>query len=154
MTGRSVRVGVLAGAALTGFYALVIVWASGAAHLRDQAAADWPWLAAIIAGFAVQVALLVELRHRHAAAKHEQAAAGAGAGASAAGMVACCAHHIADLLPIVGLSGAATFVGDWRIELMAAGIAVNAVGVLVAGRRLRADTRRHENPGTAWHAVA
>ena len=152
MTGRSVRVGGIAAGALALFYVAVIVWASGAEHLRDQAAADWPWLAAIVSGFGTQVALLSELRRRHRAARTEQAAAGAGAGASAVGMVACCAHHIADLLPILGLSGAATFMGDWRIEFMAVGVAVNAIGIAVAANRLR-DEHHALAGGATWHAA-
>jgi hypothetical protein len=154
---------VLAAAGLGLFYAGVIGWAQGASHLADQARADWPYLLAIIAGFAVQVALLVELRLRRQARAIEQAAAGAGAGASVVGMVACCAHHLADLVPVVGVSSAAAFLTDWRIEFMLAGIAVNAVGVAVAARRLRADGRlsggRRQTPGpvlregAAWPAA-
>ena len=153
MTGRSVRAGLLAGAGLAGFYAGIIGWASGASHLADQARADWPYLVAIITGFSVQVALLAELRHRHRARRVEQTAAGAGAGASAAGMVACCAHHLADLAPVVGVSGAAAFLTNWRIEFMLAGIAVNAIGVAVTGRRLRADARAAPRGGVLWPAA-
>lgn len=154
MTGRSVSVGVVAAAALVGFYAAVIGWASGADHLARQAATDWPYLVAIVGGFGTQVALLVELRHRRRARRAEQAAAGAGASASVVGMVACCAHHLADLLPIVGVSGAAAFLTDWRTEFMLAGIAVNAVGVTIAARRLRDDTRNQRLVGGgAWHAA-
>ena len=67
MTGRSVRAGLLAATGLGVFYAGVLVWASGGAHLADQVGADWPYLVAIVGGFATQVALLVELRHRRAA---------------------------------------------------------------------------------------
>jgi phosphoribosylcarboxyaminoimidazole (NCAIR) mutase len=145
----------MAAATLAAFYVIVIGWASGIDHLASQAAADWPYLTAIVAGFGTQVALLVELRHRQRARRTEQAAAGAGASASVVGMVACCAHHLADLLPIVGISGAAAFLTDWRVEFMLAGIAVNAVGVVIAARRLRDDTRHHRLVGGgAWHAAA
>ena len=75
MTGRSIRIGALGAGALAAFYIAVITWASGAEHLADQASADWPYLAAIIAGFGIQVALLVELRHRRRARHLEQAGA-------------------------------------------------------------------------------
>jgi hypothetical protein len=151
---RSFRAGVLAAAGLGAFYAGVIAWASGVSHLADQAGADWPYLAAIVAGFAVQVALLVELRHRRQARAVDQAAAGAGAGASAVGMVACCAHHLADLAPVVGVSAAAAFLTDWRIEFMLAGIAVNALGVAVAAHRLWADVHTPRiQGGAAWHTA-
>lgn len=52
-------------------------------------------------------------------------------------MVACCSHHVAAVAPVLGASGAATFFTDARVPMMAAGVAVNAVGVAVAVRRLR-----------------
>lgn len=153
MNGRSARAGLLAAAALGVFYAAVVALASGAEHLADQARADWPYLSLIVAGFGTQVALLVELRHRRRVRRLEQAAAGAGVGSGAVGMVACCAHHLADLAPVVGLSGAATFLTDWRLEFMLAGIAVNAVGIAVAARRLWADGHLEQSGGVAWHAA-
>lgn len=153
MSGRSARVGLLAAAGLGAFYAVVIAWASGTDHLADQARADWPYLVAIIAGFGTQLALLAELRHRRRARDLEQAVAGAGAGASTLGMVACCAHHLADLVPVVGASGVAAFLTDRRIEFMLAGIAVNTVGVVVAARRLQAARQASSRGGAAWHAA-
>ena len=63
MTGRSMRIGGAGAGALAIFYIAVIGWASGITHLATQAAADWPYLAAIVAGFGLQLALLAELRH-------------------------------------------------------------------------------------------
>jgi hypothetical protein len=68
-------------------------------------------------------------------------------------MVACCAHHLADLAPIVGVSGAAAFLTDWRLEFMLAGIAVNAVGVAITGRRLWAEHRTGTRRGALWPAA-
>jgi hypothetical protein len=132
-----IRAGVLAGAGLGLFYALVIGGVGGVEHLRQQAASDWPWLAMILAGFGIQVGLYVELRHRRRLHGTVTAAAGAGGTASAVGMVACCAHHVADLAPVIGASGAAVFLTSYRLPIRLAGIGINAVGVLVAARRLR-----------------
>jgi len=51
-------------------------------------------------------------------------------------MVACCAHHLADLVPLLGAAGVAGFLFDWRIPLMAGGFAINLAAVAVVGRRL------------------
>lgn len=112
----------------------------GPAHLGQQAIDDWPWLVLILAGFGTQVALFVELRHRpHDAATKDavvKTATGGGAGASSVGMVACCAHHVADLAPIIGVSGLAVFLTDYRVPIMIVGIAINTLGVVIAARRL------------------
>lgn len=128
--------GVVAVGSLATFYVTVITLASGFDHLRSQARTDWWLLAPIMAGFGTQVAVMAEVRRRHRAA-HLTAVAGAGTGASAVGMVACCAHHLADLVPFVGLTGAAAFLLDWRVAFMLLGVVVNGAAIVLALGRLR-----------------
>ena len=138
MTRRSVRPGALGAAGLVAFYVVVVGFASGSVdHLADQARQDWYLLVPIIAGFGIQVGLMAELRRRHRLHRASMVAGGTGTAGSAAGMVACCAHHLADLAPFLGASGAATFLYDRRVAFMLVGLAVNAVGVAVGVRRLR-----------------
>lgn len=138
MSARSVRLGAFGAAGLVVFYALVVGLASGSVdHLADQARQDWYLLVPIIAGFGVQVGLMAELRRRHRLHRAAMAAGGTGTAGSAAGMVACCAHHLADLAPFLGAGGAATFLYDRRVAFMLGGLAVNALGVAVAVRKLR-----------------
>lgn len=136
MNPAAVRAGVLGSLALGLFYAAVVGGVGGLDHLARQAVDDWVWLVLILAGFGTQVGLFVELRRRHRLQAATKAAVGGGAGASAVGMVACCAHHVADLAPIIGASGAAVFLADYRVPIMISGIAVNAIGVAIAARRL------------------
>ena len=155
MNPRSVRIAALATAALALFYVGVVWAASGSFdHLVDQATRDWYYLVVIVGGFGVQVALVSELRRRHRL-QHAAALAGsAGMGASTAGMVACCAHHIADLAPFIGATGAATFLIDYRIPFMIVGIGVNAVGVAVAAHRLRHTPKPQPRHGAGSWAHA
>jgi hypothetical protein len=133
---RSLRWGSVAAGSLAGFYVVVLVWASGWEHLVSQTRQDWWLLGPIIVGFGTQVTLMVELRQRHRA-HHLGPATGAGAGASGVGMVACCAHHLAELAPLAGATGLAVFLYDWRILFMLVGVGVNAVAITIAARRLR-----------------
>lgn len=144
VSARSVGHGTMAAAAMALFYVVVVRAASGSwSHLADQARQDWYYLAAIVLGFGTQVALVSELRHRHRFGRHAAVAGGAGAGASTAGMIACCAHHLAELFPIIGAASAAGFVTDYRIPFMLVGIAINVVAVIFAARRLRHTTHHH-----------
>ena len=143
MSGRALRWGLAAAAAFVTFYVVVLVAASDWRHLREQAVQDWWLLTLIVVGFGTQVALTVELRRRHRA-HHLGAATGAGTGASALGMVACCAHHLADLVPLLGATGRAAFLFDWRLPFMLGGIGVNAVAITIAGRRLHASNGRRQ----------
>jgi hypothetical protein len=137
MKARSVVWGAVASTGMAAFYVAVIVWANGWSHLSSQIAQDWYFLILIIAGFGVQVALMVELRIRHRMRPTEAAAGGAGAGSAAAGMLACCAHHVVEVAPFVGATGAVAFLANYRVAFMVAGIALNAVGITIAARRIR-----------------
>lgn len=148
----SVRNGTIASAILAAFY-VAVVWGASRSfgHLTDQMAKDWYLLVPIVAGFGVQVGLVSELRRRHQMRGAAAAAGAAGTGSSAVGMIACCAHHLADLAPFIGATGAAAFLSDLRILFMVAGIGVNAVGITIARRRLRLIPIEHQEEASCTH---
>jgi hypothetical protein len=138
---RSVAAGVAAGLGLVVAYLSIISVAQGVGHAFEQFSTDALFVGLVALGFGTQVALFVELRavdrrHRGAAA-----ATAAATGTSTAAMLACCAHHLADLLPLVGLSGAAVFLGAYKTPLLLLGLGMNLVGIVVIGRQLRAARR-------------
>ena len=136
--------GAVAGLLLVGLYLGIVTWAQGLGHARELLWNDRYFVAAIAGGFGLQVGLFFHVR-RLVARRAAGSAAGvtaAGTGTSTVAMVACCAHHAADALPLVGLSGAAIFLNDYRIPLMASGLAVNALGVAFMLRLVVTNTRR------------
>jgi hypothetical protein len=56
---------------------------------------------------------------------------GAGGTTSTAAMVACCAHHVTDVLPILGLTAAATFLTKYQTAFMLVGLGTTLVGIVV-----------------------
>ena len=134
---RWMAVPVAAGAAgaalLLGLYLGLVTWAQDWTHARDLLWGDRYFVGSIALGFAIQVGLYVHLRQvvRRRRLAASTAVTAAGTGASSVAMVACCAHHLADALPLVGLSGLAVFLADYRIPIMALGIGTNAIGVAV-----------------------
>ena len=138
---RSIIAGVLAEAALLGVYLAIVSLAQGIEHAIEQLAADAPFVGLIAAGFGIQIALFVELRavdRRHRAAA---AVTAAGTGTSAAAMLACCAHHLVDLLPLLGLSAAAVFLNAYKTPLFLVGITMNVIGIVVIARQLQRARR-------------
>ena len=135
---RSVVAGVLGAIGMIAFYVVVVGGASGSArHVIDQTSSDWYLLALVIGGFGVQVALVSELHRRYRRQAAVAAAGTAGMGASSVGMVACCAHHLAELLPFLGAAGIAAFLYDYRVAFVLMGVGVNAAGIVIAIHRLR-----------------
>ena len=106
----SVALGALGAAALIGLYLGLVTWAQGPEHALELLWGDRLFVGLISAGFGTQVGLFTYLRLlQRAMARESVALAGAGTATSSVSMVACCAHHIADVLPLVGLSGLAVF---------------------------------------------
>ena len=139
-----VGAGALAGLLLVGLYLGLVTWAQGFGHARELLWDDRYFVAAIATGFGLQVGLFTYLRvilPRRAAASAAGLTA-AGTGSSTAAMLACCAHHLTDALPLLGLSGATIFLNDYRIPLMAVGLGVNAAGVAVMLRLVFVQRRR------------
>lgn len=141
-------IGVAGALALVGLYLGLVSWAQGLTHARELLWGDRYFVGAIALGFGTQAALytyvrLMAARTRLAAATGVTAA---GTGTSTAAMVACCAHHVADALPLLGLSAAAVFLNDYRLPIMGVGLATNLAGVVILARlalRQRAGARAY-----------
>ena len=131
---RPIVFGAAGSLVLLGLYLGVITLAQGWGHASEQLSADRWFVAALAIGFGVQVALFTTLRALHARAHSGGVAASAGA--STAGMLACCAHHLTDILPIIGVSGAAIFLNAYRTPLLWVGIVMNLAGVVYLARQV------------------
>lgn len=134
----SAAAGAAAALVLVLLYLGVVTLAQGRDHALDLLWNDRLFVGLIGAGFGVQIGLFAYVRLlQRALARESVAMAGAGTATSSIAMVACCAHHLADVVPLVGLSGLAVFLVEIRTPLMLAGLATNALGVAVMLRELR-----------------
>ncbi len=133
---RSVAAGLIGAAILLGIYLAIISLAQGVDHAIAQLVTDAPFVGLIAAGFGIQVALFTELRRVDRRHRSAAAVTAAGTGTSAAAMLACCAHHLVDLLPLLGLSAAAVFLNAYKTPLLVLGVAMNVLGIVVIARQL------------------
>ncbi len=65
------------------------------------------------------------------AAGHSGALMGTSGGTSVTAMVACCIHHVTDVLPVLGVSAAATFLTRYQRPFMLVGLGMNILGILL-----------------------
>jgi len=126
----------LAGALLlTGLYFGIVSWAESPQHAAELFWEDRWIVFPIILGFGVQAGLYTILKGRLyvpvTTAGPSGPMMGAGGATSTLAMVACCAHHVTDVLPILGLTAAATFLAQYRIAFMLVGLGTTAVGILI-----------------------
>lgn len=138
-TRRYYIIGALASLLLLGFYLGIVTLAESWTHAVDQLAELWYWMTPLIIGFGMQAGLFFFIRH---AVRRRKAAVGSVAvsgGVSAGSMVACCAHHLVDVLPLLGLSGAALFLADYQVFFIAIGVVSNIAGIAI----MLATIQRH-----------
>jgi hypothetical protein len=129
---RPFLMGLLAAAGLLAFYTVVVVAASGSReHLWSLMADDAWFVAAITVGFGIQIGLFAYLRQAVKAAQGRMSAAMAatGTGGSTMAMVACCAHHLADIMPLAGLTAASLFLSEYKQSLMIVGLVATGIGI-------------------------
>jgi cation transport ATPase len=119
--------GALAVASLLSLYLGLLTLAQGWSHAIEQLQEDRWFVTALTIGFGTQVGLFVYLRSLQASATAGGVAASTGA--STAAMLACCAHHLTDILPVLGVAGAAAFLAAYKTQLLWVGIIMNALGV-------------------------
>lgn len=139
MKSKRVLLPVAAGLAgsilLTLLYLGLVSWAESFSHALKFFWQDRWIVLPIIIGFGIQVALYVILKKRLfvpvASPCPSGAITGASGATSTAAMVACCAHHVTDVLPILGLTAAATFLAEYRIAFMLVGLGMSLVGIMV-----------------------
>ena len=135
----------LAGAAfLTALYLGIVALAESPPHALDLFWEDRLLVIPIILGFGTQVGLFAFLKLGLFVpiGTATGATTAAGGGVSTAAMVACCLHHAADVLPLVGLTAAATFLAEWKVPFMLVGLATNGLGIAVMLRQI-IKARRH-----------
>ncbi len=100
----------------------------------EQFQSLWYLMIPIAAGFGIQVFLY--LRLQHAIRQKTTGAVAAGGAAGSVGMLACCAHHAADVLPVLGLSAAATLIARYQVPLLITSLLINLTGIVIMKRHL------------------
>lgn len=142
---RPLAVGSAASVALLAFYFGTVTLLQGQQHAAELLLGDWYLVGPIALGFGAQAGLFFYLRHGLKLRKgtgQATAAAGASTGTSSIAMLACCAHHLTDVLPFLSLAGPALFLSEYRQPLMILGIASNGVGIALMVRMIRRHVHR------------
>ncbi|NIM95574.1 MAG: hypothetical protein GTO18_17895 [Anaerolineales bacterium] len=116
------------------YFGIVSV-AESPSHALDLLWEDKLIVIPMILGFGVQVGLYTILKKRLfmplESVGPSGALTGAGGGMSVTAMVACCAHHVTDVLPIVGLTAATTFLAEYRYAFMILGLGITLAGITI-----------------------
>ncbi len=122
----------IAGLSLLSLYFLILTIANSFTHSIEQFKEMWRWITVLVLGFSIQAGLftyirkVMKLREESGTATSSMAAAG---GISTTSMVACCAHHVTDVLPILGVSAAVVFLNQFQDLFLTVGVLSNLIGI-------------------------
>ena len=120
---------------IAGVYFGILIWAQGWDSALSLFESNRWYVIPIWVSFGIQAALYSILRFRlfvpATSTAHTGAVMGTSGGTSVTAMVACCLHHVTDVLPVLGLSAAATFLTRYQRPFMLAGLGMNIVGIIV-----------------------
>lgn len=118
----------LSGICLLGFYFLILTLISGWNFALAQFFKNWYWIISLSAGFGIQIGLFSCLRALHAKKVSGKAVAVSGT-TSGMAMIACCSHYLVNIIPIIGISGFASIIGQFQTEFFLLGLLSNLAGI-------------------------
>lgn len=124
--GKSVLTGAAAALILMGVYFLILAVANGPEHVLEQFMGMWYLILPLVAGFGIQMSLFSFIRSSMKAMTGAVASTG---GMTTGSMVACCVHHVTDIVPVLGATALGLFLLQYQSAFMLLGILSNIVGI-------------------------
>ncbi len=120
---------------IASIYFGLLTWAQGWTSALSLFQVNRWYIIPIWITFGIQSALYAILRFRlfvpTTSTSHTGALMGTSGGTSVIAMVACCLHHVTDVLPVLGISAAATFLTRYQRLFMLIGLGMNIIGIIV-----------------------
>jgi len=139
MKGTSFKPALFGAASTLGlliFYFVILTLISGQNFAWAQFSQFWYFIVSLALGFGIQVGLYVYLKtilRAKSAAGKVIAVSGTTSGVA---MVSCCAHYLANILPVLGAAGVASFVGQYQTEFFWVGLAFNLGGIMFIVKKI------------------
>ena len=112
-------------------YFVIVSLVSGFAFALSQFSSYWYFLVSLAVGFGVQIGLysyLKQLVKNSGAAMSGKTVAVTGT-TSTLSMISCCAHYLANIVPLLGIAGALSIIAQYQVEIFWVGLAFNIFGI-------------------------
>lgn len=138
---KSVFKGGLAFTTLLSVYFLILTLVSGWKFTWEQFTQFWYYIISLALGFGVQFSLYSYLRGIVKEQATGQVLATTGATSTGA-MISCCAHYLTNILPILGVTGIITFIGQYQVQFFWIGLFFNLLGIFYIGNKVISISRR------------
>lgn len=128
----------IASASLLLLYFFIVSAISGWKFALSQFGSYWYFLISLAIGFGIQVGLysyLKQLVKNSNMAMSGKAVAVTGTTSTLA-MISCCAHYLANIVPILGIAGALSVVAAYQVQIFWVGLAFNIFGIAFISNKI------------------
>ena len=136
MIFQSVLKGLLSASVLLILYFAIVSSISGWQFAQDQFLRFWYFILALSFGFGIQVGLYTYLKNSINGKNQSAKVLAASGTTSTAAMISCCSHYLANILPIIGITGFITVVAQYQIQLFWVGLLFNFGGILYMANKV------------------
>lgn len=125
--------GLFGASGLIFFYFAVLIFLSGWNFAKMEFAQDWYWIIGLSTGFGMQIFLFTYLRVK----KNQLSSKGVIVSGTVSGtaMIACCSHYLANILPFVGIAGAAALLGQYQTQFFIVSLIANLAGIIYMAKK-------------------
>ena len=136
--GRFVFRALVSSFSLLSVYVIILTVGNSLSHAILEIVKWWPFLTFQLLGFGLQASMYLYMRDsQKMGAWNGSSSMTMSSGVSATSMVACCLHHVTELLPIIGFSAATLLLSSYQVVFMSVGVLSNIVGVIIMLIRLQ-----------------
>mgnify|MGYP001571614658 CR=1 FL=1 len=141
---KPVLYGTFASIILLGVYFAVLTLVSGWSFTQSQFVDYWYFVVSLAIGFGIQIALYQYIKSQVHNGKGMGKVVGVSGTTSTVAMISCCAHYLVNLVPILGVTGLATFAAQYQVKLFWVGILFNTAGIVYMISRIIKFKKDHE----------
>src|SRR3989344_4990818 len=141
---KSALYGIITGTILLGVYFAVLTLVSGWSFAQSQFADFWYFIISLVVGFGIQIALYQYIKSLVHSGQGMGKVVGVSGTTSTAAMISCCTHYLVNLVPILGITGFATFVSQYQIKIFWIGLAFNIFGIVFISNKIIKFKKSHE----------
>ncbi len=128
--------GIGAAMVMLAVFFLVVTFISGWAFTLSQFSAYWYFIVGLAVGFGIQIGLYSYLKQAVSHDGAPKAVVAVSGTTSTVAMISCCAHYLANILPILGITGLVSIIGQYQIGLFWVGIIFNIGGIAYIGQKI------------------
>ena len=141
---KPVLYGILASTILLGVYFAVLTLVSGWGYALGQFATYWYFITSLVVGFGIQITLYQYIKSLVHEGRGMGKVVGVSGTTSTAAMISCCAHYLVNLVPILGITGLATFISQYQIKIFWIGLVFNIFGIVFISNKIIKFKKSHE----------